>query len=167
MFNYSSVFISIDVKYESLTPLLPLQIENLGRYIMDTVWVENPAEPSIPMKNKFDVKSEPQYDTMIKHEVEPDSTTDSVLEAHVQVKNEPEAVIRMKSEPEKVISIKNEPEGDVCLKREVEVDVCVKSEPEADDWLERELETVLEFPEIESEDSKVSVFRFSSVCILN
>ena len=121
---------------------------------METVWVESIAEPNIPLKNefKFDVKSEPENDTKIENELKPYSATDKVLEAEVQVKSELDAVIWIKSEP-----------GDV-IKKEPEVDVCINSEPEADDWMEIELETVLEFPGIKIEDSKVSVFRLLLVC---
>ena len=100
---------------------------------------KSPVEPNSPMENvfKFDVKSEPDSGTMNENEVEPDSMTDSVLNAEIHSKSEPEAIIWMKSEPE----------TDDFIKREAKIDVHI--EDEADQG------TAFEFPGSKVEDSKV------------
>ena len=130
---------------------------------MDSVWVKSPVESNSPMENvfKFDVKSEPEFDTMIENEVEPDSMTDSVLEAEFCVKSEPvsgimienevepdsmtdsvlEAEFCVKSEPVSGIMIENEVEPDSMTDSVLEAEFCVKSEPEAIIWMKSEPET--------------------------
>ena len=74
---------------------------------------------------------EPKYGTMIENEVKPDSLTNGVLEAQFQVK---------KKSSETVIWIKSEPEKVISIKSEPEGDACIKREVEVDVSVKSELE---------------------------
>ena len=119
---------------------------------MESFCTKSPPEPGISVKNEidFDVKSDPEYDTM-ENQIVHDNMKEGELKAEVEDVQEGE--VQVKSGLEAVIWIKCEPEADVEMENERESDIGNKLEFEADQ------ETELKFGVgTKSDDSSVRIF---------
>ena len=95
---------------------------------MEYLCIKSSSGPDISVKSEieFDIKSEPEYDTIIGKQSGSNNMNESELETEVQIKNEPDAVIWIKSEPKADAWLKNEPEAEI--KTEMELETDLKSE---------------------------------------
>ena len=92
---------------------------------MEYFCIKSSSGPDISVKSEieFNIKNEPEYDTIIGKQSGSNNMTESELETEVQIKNEPEAVIWIKSEPEADSWLKSEPEAEIETKMELETDL--------------------------------------------